>query len=99
MSAIKKLAETMMMTDRMSTLSLGQGQGPLAEKMIRAAVVSGGWVVLQNCHLAIQWLAELTSLWEGVIQSKDTHPEFRLWLTSYPEQNFPTSLLQVGYYF
>ena len=32
---------------RIHAISLGQGQGPVAEKMISAATVNGDWVFLQ----------------------------------------------------
>ena len=64
--------------------------------MIVEGTKCGNWIVLQNCHLLTSWLPNLTSIWEEVISDKDTHPEFRLWLTSYPSDNFPTSLLQAG---
>ena len=96
LSKIEKLSKSMMVADKMKTLSLGQGQGALAEKMISEAARNGGWVVLQNCHLLTSWLPSLTSIWEEVICGPDTHPEFRLWLTSYSSHDFPTSLLQAG---
>ena len=93
---IDKLATSMQMKDKMQTLSLGQGQGPVAEQLVSSAVSSGGWVVLQNCHLAPNFMAQLTSIWEETIGKAETHPEFRLWLTSYPSSVFPTSMLQAG---
>ena len=51
------------------TLSLGQGQGPVAEEAILNAARDGGWVILQNCHLAEKWMVRLVNLWEEEIQS------------------------------
>lgn len=62
-------------------ISLGQGQGPAALRLISNMCEKGGWVVLQNCHLSEKFMPELEKRCDELITEKNIHHNFRLWLT------------------
>jgi len=94
MTYITKLArEKGMEESRFKILSLGQGQGPIAEELMSAGRRDGDWVVLQNCHLSASFLPTLDRVLEQS-SSTDIHEDYRLILTSMPTDVFPVPILQ-----
>ncbi|XP_063366022.1 dynein axonemal heavy chain 1-like [Cydia amplana] len=91
-----KFADKMKMGKRFESISLGQGQGPLAEAMMRTGCDFGNWVFFQNCHLSPSWMPVLELNVEH-ISPEMVHKDFRLWLTAMPSPHFPVALLQNGY--
>ncbi|CBZ53336.1 GI17927, related [Neospora caninum Liverpool] len=91
---IRRLAEEVG-ADRgnLHTVSLGQGQAARAAALVAKARETGGWVCLQNCHLAHSFMPTLQSLHEER-WTVPLHRNFRLFLTSMPCPSFPTSLLE-----
>uniref|UniRef100_A0A3Q2Z591 Uncharacterized protein n=1 Tax=Hippocampus comes TaxID=109280 RepID=A0A3Q2Z591_HIPCM len=93
--ALLQLAETTGMSKLFHALSLGQGQAPIAKKMIEEGVKKGHWVFLANCHLSLSWMPELDKLVEQ-LEVQKPHADFRLWLSSSPHPDFPINILQAG---
>jgi dynein heavy chain len=91
-----RFADEMGTTESMGIISLGQGQGPKAQKMIEEACKKGTWVLLQNCHLAKSWMPSLEKICESFEESAHIHKDFRLFLTSMPADYFPVPILQNG---
>ncbi|KAJ3275318.1 Dynein heavy chain 1, axonemal [Terramyces sp. JEL0728] len=94
-TSVYKFAEELKMSKRMASVSLGQGQGPRAEAIIKEGMERGMWVLLQNCHLAPSWMPSLDRIIDGITLDK-VHRDFRLWLTSMPSNKFPVTILQNG---
>uniref|UniRef100_A0A8C1Q525 Dynein, axonemal, heavy chain 2 n=1 Tax=Cyprinus carpio TaxID=7962 RepID=A0A8C1Q525_CYPCA len=94
-AALVQLAETSGMGQRFFALSLGQGQAPIATRLIKEGVANGHWVFLANCHLSLSWMCELDKLVDE-LQIQECHPDFRLWLSSSPHPEFPIAILQTG---
>eukprot|EP00796_Vickermania_ingenoplastis_P008995 gene8995-6317_t len=88
-------ADEMGFAEKKYMLSLGQDQGPRAQKMVEDGRKEGCWVYLQNCHVYASWMPKLQQLVEN-IDPKETHEDFRLWLTSSPSPSFPAAVLQAG---
>uniref|UniRef100_A0A670K7B3 Dynein axonemal heavy chain 6 n=1 Tax=Podarcis muralis TaxID=64176 RepID=A0A670K7B3_PODMU len=87
MGAFQRFAKERGYSERVQSISLGQGQGPIAERMIKDALKSGNWVFLQNCHLAVSWMLAMEELIK-------TFTDFRLYLSSMPCAIFPVTVLQ-----
>jgi dynein heavy chain, axonemal len=80
--------------DNLKMVSLGQGQGPIAERLMAEGQGKGYWVCLQNCHLAVSWLPTLDRLLEQLRDASGIAEDFRMWLTTMPTPEFPSTILQ-----
>ncbi|KAI8730863.1 dynein heavy chain 6 axonemal, partial [Biomphalaria glabrata] len=77
------------------SISLGQGQGPVADTMIKNATKFGEWVFVQNCHLAASWMNAMEDIIKNIQETSSLlHSNFRLYLSSMPAKHFPVSVLQ-----
>jgi len=84
-------------TGRYAAVSLGQGQEPIAMNNLKNFHKNGGWVLLQNIHLTIDWTnGPLEKTVDKL--SEDAHEEFRLFLSAEPppilEKGIAISVLQ-----
>ncbi|NWX18802.1 DYH8 protein, partial [Aegotheles bennettii] len=75
------------------TISMGQGQEVHARKFIQMSMQQGGWVLLQNCHLGLDFMDELL---ETLLTAEIQNETFRVWITTEPHPKFPITLLQVS---
>ncbi|XP_063956179.1 dynein axonemal heavy chain 8-like [Lytechinus pictus] len=72
-------------------ISMGQGQEVHARRLIHQSQAGGGWVMLQNCHLGLEFMDELL---DTVTGCENPHESFRVWITTEVHPQFPISLLQ-----
>ena len=77
-------------------VSMGQGQETHARDLLQDMMLSGGWVLLQNCHLSLAFCNEVMDV---VLETPNVSPTFRLWITTEVHSQFPIGLLQVRFYF
>lgn len=73
-------------------ISMGQGQDVHARRLMSQYLNNGGWVLLQNCHLSLDYVVEVM---DQVTDTENVHDEFRLWVTTEIHPKFPITFLQV----
>ena len=64
-------------------VSMGEEQEIIAKKNIDDGMRDGFWVILNNCHLSLEFMAEI----EDILNPKDNkviHEQFRVWITCEP---------------
>ena len=94
--SLMNFAHHMEWSEKVTIISLGQGQGPRAQEELVQAKKSGKWLLLQNCHLAKSWMPSMEKLIQELPEDHTISNTFRLFLTSMPTDYFPVSVLQNG---
>ncbi|XP_072937033.1 dynein axonemal heavy chain 8 [Epargyreus clarus] len=80
-----------------SSISMGQGQEVHARKLIDRALKEGLWVLLQNCHLGLEYMVEIMEQFgELEKEPEKVHETFRLWITTEVHPKFPITMLQMS---
>ena len=72
-------------------ISMGQGQEVHARRLLAQSFEDGGWLLLQNCHLGLDYMDELL---QKVTETEQVNEKYRTWITTEPHKKFPINLLQ-----
>lgn len=79
----------------LSSVAMGSAEGfDTAESLVTSAAKRGNWVMLKNVHLCTDWLRE-TFVKKLQSLGHNTHPDFRMFITSEISPKLPAGLLRL----
>lgn len=61
-------------------------------------IFQGGWVLLQNCHLCLDFMQE-TFIYINTSVTPSNEDNFRIWITTEVHPKFSISLLQISIHY
>lgn len=71
-------------------ISMGEGQEVIAKEKLKNGIISGNWLILQNCHLNKNFIIDVYNMLKNLNEIEE---DFRLFLTSEPDDEFPICIL------
>ena len=78
-------------------VSMGEGQDVVAMKAINTATSIGSWVMLQNCHLGLEFIDSLEEILLKLrAPESGCSPDFRLFITTEPHPKFSIGLMHMA---
>eukprot|EP00941_MAST-03F_sp_MAST-3F-sp1_P002673 g2673.t1 len=81
-------------SQKLKIIALGQGQEKRIQRSIEESIKSGDWILLQNCHVDLEFLPKLSEKISKFQNSMFENKNFRLWMTTMENDKFPFDLLQ-----
>lgn len=78
---------------KLINVQVGRGLDKKIEEAISKAVNSGDWLLIENLHLADNWLYELEIIIQKLPYEK-VNSKFRLWMSSIQYDNMPAQILR-----
>jgi dynein heavy chain 1, cytosolic len=81
----------------LASVAMGSSEGyDTADALVASASKRGGWVMLKNVHLCIEWLRGSLVKKLQALGPNNTHPDFRIIITSEINPRLPTALLRIS---
>lgn len=78
-------------------VSMGEGQDVVALRAINSATSNGSWVLLQNCHLGLDFIDSLEDIFLRLkLPESQCSTDFRLFITTETHPKFSIGLLQMS---
>uniref|UniRef100_A0A914XX81 Cytoplasmic dynein 2 heavy chain 1 n=1 Tax=Panagrolaimus superbus TaxID=310955 RepID=A0A914XX81_9BILA len=87
---LTELAGKVIGKDKYHVIAMGQGQQQNAINLLRKCLENGEWIILSNLHLVVSFIPEI----QKIMATTKAHDQFRLWLTTESDNQFPVVFLQ-----
>jgi len=75
-------------------IAMGENMENIAMQKIEQGMQNGSWVMLENLHLMVEWMKDLTKVLEDLATNDLVNSNFRLFLTTDPTDTIPIGIME-----